>query len=238
MGGKKGCDVTKRWDFVTCEFHSFYRRAINIVASAIPRGSFTLGCRSLPVQSVHIDVTFWINIFGFIAQNNIETFSHSLTHTQCYKYVLMNCHCLTYQVFADILWLHPACEVSDGEVQLVDHDINLGHDGLKFWLTIRRRRSTLWIASAFALNVTFHNKQVCVCVPSRTLARSWCSAFKITSSFSWIMDMSWFSWDKRNCAGIVMPERNTDRNCSSTWFWFCILFIGRNPNSPLRTWNQ
>lgn len=41
---------------------------------------------------------------------------------------------LTYQVFAHILRLHPACEVTEGAMELVHHYFNLRQDGLKFWL--------------------------------------------------------------------------------------------------------
>lgn len=55
-----------------------------------------------------------------------------VTHKHTHK--LLISHFLTYQVFAHILRLHPACEVTEGTMELVHHYFNLRKDGLKFWL--------------------------------------------------------------------------------------------------------
>ncbi len=57
------------------------------------------------------------------------------------KHPVLTNHSLTYQVFADILRLHPAFEVSDGMVQLIGHYLNLRQDGLKFWLMCKERKN-------------------------------------------------------------------------------------------------
>lgn len=55
-------------------------------------------------------------------------------HTQTHTHTINKSFFLTYQVFAHILRLHPACEVTEGAMELVHHYFNLRQDGLKFWL--------------------------------------------------------------------------------------------------------